>query len=124
MKDLDLIKKMIEHGFVLNDIRQRLELTIDEIKEIKNMGFSLKLEKYSEDKNNEIMELYEKGVSMTQLSLKYSVHGRIIKALAKERGIFRQFKDTMTRKKYDQKAFVVIDTPNQYAFSFVLISSK
>src|SRR5260221_4858496 len=108
--DIDKIQKMIEDGFVLADIKQRLGLTKAEIEEIRTYGFKLKPVIFSEDKIDEIMDLYRRGVSMEQLKFKYSIHQRRIKKWAKDLGIFRTFDKSLKRVKFDETVFDNIDT--------------
>jgi len=112
--DLDKIKKMIGDGFVLVLLKQKLQLTSEEYKEIKSYNFTIIKEEFSDDKLDHIMNLYIEGVSISNLSKKYSMPStRKFTKIAKERGILRLYNNSSGWRDYDQNIFNFIDTPQK-----------
>ena len=82
--DIDKIKQMIEDGFAYKRVQQILNLSLQELKYIKNYGFKIKIEKLSEDK---VCELYKSGVSVRNLWVKFETNYKIINKILKNNDV-------------------------------------
>lgn len=106
------IKKMTEEGFAPKRIASILQLSKKEINTlIINNNWSLIKDNFSEDKIDDICNLYKQGVSAKQLGIKYSIDKRRIQKWAENKNILRNRSDSHRFTKFNQNIFDIIDAP-------------
>lgn len=108
---LNKIQSLYETGFSSREIARKLNISSDEVNStIKQNSFSLKKESFSEDKIEQILQLYFQGVGALNLGKKYSIDPRRVKKWAREHGILRSASEAKRHHTINEHIFDKIDS--------------
>lgn len=110
----DKIKEMVENGFAIKRIASILKLESSDVKRlIADNNYQIKLERFSDNKRDKILELYAQGVSAKNLGFKFSIDKRRVQRWVREHGVERTRSESHRFTFFNENYFDEIDTPSK-----------